>query len=656
VRRTEVRVFLDNVPLPRALETVRRALAGAGLDRPLGREWAPVEDARGRVLADPVYGRLSSPAYHAAAMDGYAVRAADTAGASEVSPLRLTPGEAAPVDTGAPLPPGCDAVIMLEEAVPENGAISIAAAVPRWQHVRTAGEDVVAGELLFPPGHRLRPQDLGVLVSAGVATVPVWRRPRVAIIPSGSELVTLAGLGRGAPPPGRIIESNSHVLAGLVQEWGGAPLTSGPVPDEREALAAAIARTVGDGADLVVINAGSSAGARDLTPRVARELGEVLVHGVAIRPGKPVLFALLTVAGRVVPLLGIPGYPVSAWLTFTLFGRPIVLGWQGLASPGRDTEAATLTRRLPGAPGFTEFVRVRLGRVGGRTVAVPLSRGAGVLTSLTRAEGLLVLEPTVEGLDAGSRVPVELLVERGQLDGTVLAAGSHDLALDLLAAHLRAAHPEVTVASSSVGSLAGLAALRRGEAHLAGVHLLDPVTGDYNAPYVRRYGPGGRVLLVTLVLRRQGLLVAPGNPRNIAGLADLRRPDIRYVNRQRGAGTRVLLDHEIGRLGIRGEEIAGYEREEYSHLAVAAAVAGGVADAGMGILAAARALDLDFIPVATERYELAVPEASLEHPGVKLVLETLETEAFRDAVRALGGYDTSPTGERRWVEGGEGDG
>ncbi|MDQ7793569.1 MAG: molybdopterin biosynthesis protein [bacterium] len=652
-----MRVFLDNVQLPAALETMRQALAAEGLDRPLGRELVPVQEAHRRVLAEPVHGRLSSPAYHAAAMDGYAVRAADTAGASEVSPVRLIPGEAVvPVDTGAPLPPGCDAVIMLEEAVPDGEAISIMAAVPRWQHVRTVGEDAVAGELLFAPGHRLRPQDLGVLIATGVTAVPVWRRPRVAVIPSGSELVSLAELGQGTLQPGQIIESNSHVLKGLIGDWGGEPLGYRPVADDRDALAGAISRAVGDGADLVVVNAGSSAGSRDLTPRVARELGEVLIHGVAIRPGKPVLFALLRANGRVVPMLGIPGYPVSAWLTFTLFGRPHVLAWQGLTPAREDTEIATLTRRLPGTPGFTEFVRVRLGRVAGRTVAVPLSRGAGVLTSLTRAEGLLVLEPTVEGMDAGARTPVQLLVERDQLDGTVLVTGSHDLALDLLASHLRAAHPAFTLASSSVGSLAGLAALRRGEAHLAGVHLLDPATGDYNAPYVRRYGPDGRVLLVTLVLRRQGLLVAPGNPLGITGLADLRRPGVRYVNRQRGAGTRVLLDQEIGRLGIGAGEIDGYGREEYSHLAVAAAVAGGVADCGMGILAAARALGLGFVEVAIERYELAVPEVNLDHPGVRLVLEILATEAFAEAVRALGGYDLEQTGSKRWVEGGDGSG
>ena len=645
-------VYLDNVPLAEAVATFRRALVGADRHRPLGRELLALADAAGRVLADPVHARASSPAYHAAAMDGYAVQAASTRGAAETTPLRLVLGrDALPVDTGATLPPDRDAVIMLEEAVPEGDAVVITAAVPRWQHVRTAGEDVVAGQLLYPGNYLLGPADLAVLASAGVAEIPVWRRPRVAVIPSGDELITLGSPGSLPVPPGKILESNSFMLAGLVRELSGEPDVGPPVADDPRSLAEAIAEAVAGGADLIVLNAGSSAGARDFTARVAREMGEVLVHGVAMRPGKPVLLALLRTARGPLPLLGLPGYPVSAWLSFRLFVRPLLLQWQGRAAPAPLTEPAVLTRRLPGVPGFTEFVRVRLGRIGGRTVAVPQPRGAGILTSLARAEGLLILEPGCEGLEAGATLPVELLVDRAQLDGTVLAAGSHDLALDLLAAHLRAGSPDLTLASANVGSLAGLAALRRGEAHLAGVHLLDPATGEYNLSYVRRWGPPGRTLLVTLAWRQQGLLVAPGNPLGIAGLADLARPDVTFVNRQRGAGTRVLLDYELERLHIDPREVQGYDREEYSHLAVGAAVASGAAGAGLAILAAARALGLDFIPVTAERYELAIPESSLTHPGVRRVMEELDRPRFQEAVEALGGYDTSRTGEQRWVEG-----
>ncbi len=644
-------VYLDNVPLPEAMATFHRALVAADLHRPLGKELLALADAGSRVLADPVFARASSPAYYAAAMDGYAVQAGSTRGAGETTPLRLVLGQTAlPVDTGAPLPSDCDAVIMLEDAVPEGAAVVITAAAPRWQHVRAAGEDVVAGQLLYPGNHLLGPADLAVLASAGVAEVAAWRRPRVAVIPSGDELIALGSPDSLPVPAGKILESNSFMLAGLVREFGGVPDVRQPVADDPRSLAEAIERAIAGGADLIVVNAGSSAGARDFTAQVARQMGEVLVHGVAMRPGKPVLLALVRTARGRLPLLGLPGYPVSAWLSFRLFAMPLLLKWQGRAVPRPPTEPAVLTRRLPGLPGFTEFVRVRMGRVGDRTVAVPQPRGAGVLTSLTRAEGLLILPPDCEGLEAGATLPVELLVDRAQLDGTVLAAGSHDLALDLLAAHLRACSPEFTLASANVGSLAGLAALRRGEAHLAGVHLLDPATGEYNLSYVLRWGPPGRTLLVTLAWRQQGLMVAPGNPLGISGLADLGRPDVAFVNRQRGAGTRVLLDYELERLRIDPQAIKGYDREEYGHLAVGAAVASGVADTGLGILAAARALGLDFIPVTAERYELAIPASNLTHPGVCRVLEQLEQPRFREAVEALGGYDTSRTGEQRWVE------
>jgi putative molybdopterin biosynthesis protein len=645
-------VYLDNVPLTEAMATFRRALVAADRHRPLGKESLALADGGGRALADPVYARASSPAYHAAAMDGYAVRAASTRGASETTPLQLVVGQTAlPIDTGAPLPPDCDAVIMLEDAVPEGDAIVITAAAPRWQHVRSVGEDVVAGQLLYPANHTLNPADLAVLASAGVAEVAVWRRPLVAIIPSGDELIALGSPGSLPVPTGKILESNSFMLAGLVRELGGVPDVQPPVADDPRSLAAAVDRAIAGGADLIVVNAGSSAGSRDFTAQVARQMGEVLVHGVAMRPGKPVLLALVRTARGRLPLVGLPGYPVSAWLSFRLFVMPLLLEWQGRVVSAPPTEWAVLTRRLPGAPGFTEFVRVRVGRVGGRTVAVPQPRGAGVLTSLARAEGLLILKPDCEGVEAGTTLPVELLVDRAQLDGTVLAAGSHDLALDLLAAHLRAGSPEFTLASANVGSLAGLAALRRGEAHLAGVHLLDPATGEYNLSYVQRWGPAGRTLLVTLAWRQQGLLVAPANPLGITGLADLGRPDVTFVNRQRGAGTRVLLDYELERLRIDPQAIQGYDREEYSHLAVGAAVVSGAAGAGLGILAAAKALGLGFIPVTSERYELAIPAANLTHPGVRRLMEELEQQRFREAVAALGGYDTSHTGEQRWVEG-----
>ncbi len=295
-----------------------------------------------------------------------------------------------------------------------------------------------------------------------------------------------------------------------------------------------------------------------------------------------------------------------------------------------------------------DWVRVRLGAVGGSLVATPLPRGAGVLTSLVRADGLLVVPAGVEGHHAGSSVSVELLRGPDEIAGTIVAIGSHDLVLDLASSALRADDPLVTLASSNVGSLGGLVALRDGLCHIAGSHLLDPETGEYTLPYLDRVFGGARpdVAVVRLVERSQGLIVAPGNPLEIEGLADLRRPGVRYVNRQRGAGTRVLLDVMLGKLEITPSSVEGYAREEPTHLAVAAAIASGRADAGMGIMAAARAFGLDFVPLAVEPYDLVVAPGAMESPQLAPLWSLLQSDRFKASVEELGGYSTKDMGRR----------
>jgi putative molybdopterin biosynthesis protein len=376
------------------------------------------------------------------------------------------------------------------------------------------------------------------------------------------------------------------------------------------------------------------------------EAGTLAVHGVAVRPGHPVVLG--TVAGEpATPVLGAPGYPVSAALTFEIFAAPMLAGLEGAAPAERPTTTARLARKLPSAIGMDDWVRVRLGRVRGEIVATPLPRGAGVLTSLVRADGLLMVPSGVEGHHAGERVRVELLRGPGEIDRTMVVIGSHDLVLDLAASRLRAADPLITLASSNVGSLGGLVALRDGLCHLAGSHLLDPATGEYTLPYLDRLlGPETDVAVIRLVHREQGLIVAPGNPLAIRGIADLTRPGLRYVNRQRGAGTRVLLDQQLAGHGIDPAAVSGYSREEHTHLAVAAAVAAGRVDAGLGILAAARAFGLDFVPVAEEPYDLVVRTDALSDPLTAPLWALLDREDFRAAVEALGGYSCAETGRR----------
>ena len=642
--KTERNIYLHDVALSEALASWHAALDADGLLAPLGVETVALDAARDRVTAQPVWAKISSPHYHAAAMDGYAVRAEATLGATETRPLRLAlETQAIAVDTGDPLPPDTDAVVMIEQThlLEVDGAphIEIMAATAPWRHVRAMGEDMVATELVLPANQRLRPQDLGALAGSGHAEVEVFRRPRVGILPTGTELV---------PPgselkPGDIIEYNSLTLGASAAEAGCLVERLPMVADNYAAIKAAVTEALAR-FDLVIVNAGSSAGSEDYTASIVQELGTLCVHGVAMRPGHPVILG--TAGGRA--LVGIPGYPVSALMTFDIIVKPLLYRWQGLQPPERPRITARLTRKVLSPMGEDQFLRVTVGRVGDHVVATPLAGGAGVITSLVKADGIVTIPRFSEGHHAGETIEVDLLREPGSIDRTIVAIGSHDLTLDLLADQLRRRRPDLTLSSAHVGSLGGLLALQRGEAHLAGSHLLDEESGEYNIGAIKQLltEHGIKVVLLGFVNRRQGLIVPKGNPKQVTGLGDLLREDIRFVNRQRGAGTRVLLDYELKRQNLNPRAIDGYARQEYTHLAVAAAVKSDAADCGLGILAAARALDLDFVPLFNERYDLVIP---VEHYAGELLAPLLtlirNREApFFSAIEKLGGYETAAMG------------
>jgi putative molybdopterin biosynthesis protein len=625
--------FVSDVPAAQAIAAWREARAAAGCPARIDVVRLPVGSAVGRVTAEPVWAARSSPAFDSAGMDGIAVRTADTVGATETTPVLLADYEV--VDTGDPMPAGYDAVVMREHvhrAV--DGKAELRAAVPPYQHVRSIGEDISAAELLLPAGHRLRPVDVAACAAAGAVSLAVRRPPVVAIIPTGDEIRAVGS----ELEPGDILDTNSLMLAAQAREVGCEARVADIVADDPALITAAL-RAAAAEADLVLLIAGSSAGRDDYTARVVADAGTLAVHGVAVRPGHPVVLG--AVDGT--PVVGVPGYPVSAALTFDIFAAPALAELEGAAPRERPSTTAHLARKLPSTIGMDDWVRVRLGRVRDRVVATPLPRGAGVLTSLVRADGLLVVPSGVEGHHAGEKVRIELLRGLAEIDRTIVAIGSHDLVLDLAASALRARDPLMTLASSNVGSLGGLVALRDGLCHLAGSHLLDPATGEYTLPYVDRL-LGGSTAVVRLVHRDQGLIVAPGNPLDLTGVEDLTRPDLHYVNRQRGAGTRALLDHELARRGIGPADVPGYAREEHTHLAVAAAVAAGRADAGMGILAAARAFGLDFVPVAQEPYDLVVSD--IDDPLLAPLWDLLSSPGFRTAVEDLGGYSCAETGRR----------
>jgi len=652
--------YLEDIPRPQALARLRDALMAAGLWGVLGSELIPLdENAVGRVTADPIWARMSSPPYHAAAMDGFAIRSDATFGALPTSPITIA-ARASPdaelaryVDTGDPVPSWADAVVAIEnvESLDDHGlpaadvrnpaAVRLRASVTPWSHVRPMGEDIVATQLVLPAGRVLRPVDLGAIAAAGHASVAVARKPRVAIIPTGSELVPV-----GSPPgPAGILEYNSLVLAAQINSMGGVSTRLPIVHDDLELISEAVARAARDH-DLVLLNAGSSAGAEDFSAAVVSRLGSLLVHGVAVRPGHPVILGLLRsdVAGShpARPIIGVPGYPVSAALTIEIFVEPLLATWLGRKILEPPTEQAEITRKISSPAGDEDYVRVAVGRVRNRLLAAPLASGAGVITSLVQADGVVVIPPGIQGIEAGERVSVRMYRNSAELDKTIFCIGSHDVTLDLLAQFLPRFDRRLAIAN--VGSQGGLIALRRRHAHVAGCHLFDPPSGEYNIAFVRQYLPGVPVRVLALVLREQGLIVKSGNPKRLAGLEDLGRPDVVFVNRQRGAGTRVLLDHHLQGLGITPVQIRGYNQEEYTHLAVAADVASDRADCGLGIAAAAAALGLDFVPLFKERYDLVMLRGHADNELLEPLLALLGPGEFRDEVRRLPGYDVSVMG------------
>jgi putative molybdopterin biosynthesis protein len=604
----------------------------------------PTPKAVGRILAGPVTAAVSSPNYHAAAMDGVAVKAKTTFGAHAARPKILCVGsDAIPVNTGHVLPEGTDAVIMIEQVQQLDAErVQIEAPAFPWQHVRKMGEDIVATEQLFARHHCLTPYCIGALLSAGLFDVEVLRRPKVVIIPTGSELVDWRATPAEAIRPGQVIESNAYVLSALAAAAGGWCERLEKISDDPPAIQRAILNAVNDDAVCaVLITGGSSAGSEDFSRTAIAAEGEVLVHGVTMMPGKPVIVGKVSQK----PVFGIPGYPVSAIMAFEQLVAPLIAGWLGQPEIQRPRISVTPTRKIASKLGVEEFVRVKIGRVDQTMVATALPRGAGQITSITEADGIIRVPAHLEGVNANDQVTAELLRPLELIDRTLVIVGSHDNTLDLLADELRAQSTHLSLSSSHVGSMGGLMAVKRGVCHMAGMHMLDEDDGTYNLSYIQKHLKGMDVRLVHLVMRDQGLMVKPGNPKNIHGLEDLARADVRLINRQGGSGTRILLDYRLKQLGISPGQIEGYATEEFTHMAVAVAVLSGAADVGVGILAAAKALGLEFLPVVTEQYDLVVPAHIFNTANLQTFVQVIRQDAFKQRVAALGGYHTGRTGD-----------
>ncbi len=587
-------------------------------------------DALGMITWEPVYARESSPCYNASAMDGVAVVSKNTKGAADTSPKDLKEGvDFEYVNTGNPIKEPYDSVIMIEDVVNESqGRVTIIAPSHPWQHVRPIGEDIVKGEMIIPSRHKIRPVDIGAMLSGGIGTVSVYRKPCIGIIPTGSELIE----DFSKLEEGRIIESNSSIFQGRANEMGAQARRYPPCSDEYETLRHKIEQGVREN-DMLIINAGSSAGTKDYTAAIIEELGEVVIHGVALKPGKPTILGII--GGK--PVIGLPGYPVSAFIAFERFVSPLIHWMSGSKETEFEFIDANVSKRIPSSLKHKEIVRVNLGYVGKRFIATPLTRGAGVTMSLVKADGMLEIQRNSEGVEAGENVRVKILKPISEIKNTLVSIGSHDVIMDEIS-------DMMSLSSGHVGSMGGIMAMRRGECHIAPIHLLDEKTGDYNKSYVKRFFPQGGKVLIRGVKRLQGFMVKNGNPKGIKNFDDLSRDDIVFVNRQRGAGTRVLLDYNLNKERISPDAISGYTREMTTHMAVAIAVKSGSADVGIGIYSAAHALGLEFIPIGYENYDFLADQESIEDKRVQEFMNILQSEEFEIRLDKLGGYKIEEAG------------
>lgn len=627
-------VYLSNYELNDAIEIYLKKLGNLNLKREKINTW----DANGRITCNALFSTISSPHYNSSAMDGIAAKSENTFTASDRNHVTLEENvDYIVVDTGDPIPREFDCVIMVEDLinVDENHFEIYQSATP-WQNIRPLGEDIVENQLIIPSNHKIRPVDIGALIAGGVNSLEVYKKPLVGIIPTGTELVEPGTELK----VGDIIDFNSRTFSAQISEWGGIAKRYNIVKDNYNEIKNAVINAANE-CDMVLINAGSSAGREDFTSEVISEVGELIIHGVAIKPGKPVMM------GRVnnKPIIGIPGFPVSAYFVMEKIAKKIIEGLQGIESKEYKTVEAILTKRAMSSLKYLEFVRVKLGYIGEKFIATPLTRGAGATMSLVKADGVLEIEQDIEGIEAGTIVKIKLLNSKENIKNTLVCIGSHDPIIDIASDFMHQRNNMYFLSSANVGSMGGIISLKNGETHIAPIHLLDMETGEYNKSYINKYLPNKKICLVKCVKRIQGFMVKKGNPLNIKSFEDLSREKLKFINRQRGSGTRLLLDYNLKKLNIAPEKITGYFREEYTHLAVAAAVAAGDADVGLGVYSAAAMMKLDFIPVCNEEYDIAIPEEYIELDIIKKFIDTIKSKAFKEELEKLGGYDYTETGE-----------
>ena len=633
--------YLNDIPLEDAIKSYFDSLSKKN-SFAKKKELIKINDSLANVTAEAIWALNSSPNYDSSAMDGFAVNAVETISATETDPIYLKIGkQAIQVDTGDPVPIGFDAVIMIEHTSnPNADEIEIRQPVPPYNHVRKIGEDIVATELVLPQNHKIRPQDIAACAAAGITNINVHIPPKILIIPTGDEIIPI---GEKRIRKEQIIDTNSIMLGSMITEFGASPTLHPPIPDDEKKLKSTINEKI-KYFDIILINAGSSAGRDDYTSSIINDLGEVIVHGIAIKPGHPVVLGIIE--GK--PVIGIPGYPVSAALTTQLIVKQIINKKLGLIESQEKTIKATTTKKIASSIGEDEFIRVNVGKIDGKFIVCPTQQGAGVLMSLVKSDGFLKIPRLTEGIETGTSVDVILFNNDNDVTKSIFLAGSHDPSIDLIISKLYAKHG-IRLISSNIGSIGGLMALKRKESHIAGSHLLDEKTGSYNIPHINHFLPEQKVILITLAYRTQGLIVKKGNPKHITSISDISKPNVEFVNRQLGSGTRILFDYELKSKGINQKSITGYQRQEITHLGVAATVESGLADVGLGLLSAAKAFDLDFIPVTQEKFDLVIPKNYYDSSFLEPLINLIKSDEYKQDIIDLGGYDTKETGQTTYI-------
>ncbi len=627
------------------------------------KEVIPLLRAGGRVLAEDVTASIDVPSFDRAAMDGYALRALDTFYSDEEKPstlklvgyvlagenkkVELKAGECAGIATGAPIPKGANAVVMVEYTHMEKDNVKIYRPVAPGENIMAAGSDIMRGELILRAGATLSPRETGVLAAIGITGVHVYKKPRVALISTGDEIVEPGS----DLEYGKIYDVNARAIGDAVVENGGEVEFLGIVKDKPEPLLRTLKEAVAGNYDLIIASGGTSAGVGDISYRVFDDLGEpgVVVHGIAIKPGKPTIIAF----ARGKPIFGLPGYPTSAMIVFDVFVAPLLRALVGVGKRSLRKINAKAAMRFYSGRGRYEYMLVNLVKGSEDDYsAYPLLTGSGAITTFAEADGFIEIHENTEMVAEGTSLDVILLSDTIKpADLTII--GSHCIGIDLILS-MASKTASLSAKVINVGSSGGLAAARRGESDISGTHLIDESTGEYNRPFLRKLRVADKVYLVRGYDREQGFLIAKGNPKGIESMEDLFRSGVSFINRNPGSGTRVLLDLELtNRAEKKGtnlktviEKINGYEIEAKSHSAVAAAVAFGRADIGLAIKTVAEHYSLDFIPLREEKYDFAIPKDRMDKPAVKRFLDVLHSnELSRKLEKTPGLKTTNETGK-----------